>query len=246
MGGGGRRRVIAPAPPHDDQKIAEMIPPRMPTIMRIQPTVWMFIPLVCWLTANARIAPTAVIKMLTPSPMRKLLSGADAGTATIARPAGVTFCLLARFSNQVLRKSGPVAGDDEPEEADDADRVRPGGVGDREKPDAGPEGRCCEHGSASTGGHGVWGRPRSWYTFLTERDLSSGSPDLAPVPLVWLDRLVREEVVDGTHHLRVLIANQRPDRLELLASVVGGLGHEVIAREVEVKEGGGGPARGGP
>jgi two-component system, response regulator / RNA-binding antiterminator len=42
--------------------------------------------------------------------------------------------------------------------------------------------------------------------------------------------------VDGTHHLRVLIANQRPDRLELLAEVVGGLGHEVIAREVHVKE----------
>jgi two-component system, response regulator / RNA-binding antiterminator len=40
----------------------------------------------------------------------------------------------------------------------------------------------------------------------------------------------------GTHHLRVLIANQRPDRLELLARVVGGLGHEVIAREVDVKE----------
>jgi AmiR/NasT family two-component response regulator len=38
------------------------------------------------------------------------------------------------------------------------------------------------------------------------------------------------------HHLRVLIANERRDRLELLAQVVLGLGHEVIAREVEVKE----------
>jgi two-component system, response regulator / RNA-binding antiterminator len=37
-------------------------------------------------------------------------------------------------------------------------------------------------------------------------------------------------------HLRVLIANERRDRLELLARVVSGLGHEVIAREVEVKE----------
>lgn len=36
--------------------------------------------------------------------------------------------------------------------------------------------------------------------------------------------------------LRVLIANQRLDRLELLASVVDGLGHEVIARSVSVKE----------
>jgi len=37
-------------------------------------------------------------------------------------------------------------------------------------------------------------------------------------------------------HLRVLIANERRDRLELLAQVVSGLGHEVIAREVDVRE----------
>jgi AmiR/NasT family two-component response regulator len=37
-------------------------------------------------------------------------------------------------------------------------------------------------------------------------------------------------------HLRVLIANERRDRLELLAQVVAGLGHEVIAREIEVRE----------
>jgi response regulator NasT len=36
--------------------------------------------------------------------------------------------------------------------------------------------------------------------------------------------------------LRVLIANERRDRLELLAQVVTGLGHEVIAREIHVKE----------
>jgi two-component system, response regulator / RNA-binding antiterminator len=35
-------------------------------------------------------------------------------------------------------------------------------------------------------------------------------------------------------HLRVLIANERRDRLDLLAQVVSGLGHEVIAREVDV------------
>ena len=40
----------------------------------------------------------------------------------------------------------------------------------------------------------------------------------------------------GKEHLRVLIANQRPDRLELLSQVVGGLGHEVIAREIDVAE----------
>jgi AmiR/NasT family two-component response regulator len=38
------------------------------------------------------------------------------------------------------------------------------------------------------------------------------------------------------HRLRILIANERRDRLELLAQVVSGLGHEVIAREIHVKE----------
>jgi AmiR/NasT family two-component response regulator len=37
-----------------------------------------------------------------------------------------------------------------------------------------------------------------------------------------------------SRRLRVLIANERRDRLELLAQVVAGLGHEVIAREVDV------------
>ena len=35
-------------------------------------------------------------------------------------------------------------------------------------------------------------------------------------------------------HLRVLIANERRDRLDVLAQVVASLGHEVIAREVDV------------
>jgi response regulator NasT len=42
--------------------------------------------------------------------------------------------------------------------------------------------------------------------------------------------------VDKTHHLRVLIANERPDRLAVLARVVSGLGHEVIASEIHVSE----------
>jgi len=42
--------------------------------------------------------------------------------------------------------------------------------------------------------------------------------------------------MDGTQHLRVLIANERPDRLALLADVVEGLGHEVIASEIHVSE----------
>jgi len=41
---------------------------------------------------------------------------------------------------------------------------------------------------------------------------------------------------DGVGHLRILIANERRDRLEALAQVVAGLGHEVIAREIDVTE----------
>lgn len=41
---------------------------------------------------------------------------------------------------------------------------------------------------------------------------------------------------DGTDHLRVLIANERKDRLALVAPIVAALGHEVIAREIDVKD----------
>jgi AmiR/NasT family two-component response regulator len=37
-------------------------------------------------------------------------------------------------------------------------------------------------------------------------------------------------------HLRVLIANERKDRLALVATIVVALGHEVIAREIEVED----------
>ena len=40
-----------------------------------------------------------------------------------------------------------------------------------------------------------------------------------------------------TQHLRVLIANERRDRLELVVPIVASLGHEVIAREIEVNDG---------
>jgi AmiR/NasT family two-component response regulator len=45
-------------------------------------------------------------------------------------------------------------------------------------------------------------------------------------------------MTDGseTTPLRVLIANERRDRLELLAQVVGGLGHEVVAVEIDVNK----------
>ena len=39
-----------------------------------------------------------------------------------------------------------------------------------------------------------------------------------------------------TEHLRVLIANERKDRLALVTPTVANLGHEVIAREIDVKD----------
>ena len=39
-----------------------------------------------------------------------------------------------------------------------------------------------------------------------------------------------------TEHLRVLIANERKDRLALVVPIVVALGHEVIAREIDVDE----------
>jgi AmiR/NasT family two-component response regulator len=42
-------------------------------------------------------------------------------------------------------------------------------------------------------------------------------------------------LTEGTDHLRVLIANERKDRLALIAPIVASLGHEVIAREINVQ-----------
>src|SRR3954447_21494881 len=39
-----------------------------------------------------------------------------------------------------------------------------------------------------------------------------------------------------SEHLRVLIANERTDRLALVAPIVIALGHEVIAREIDVRD----------
>jgi AmiR/NasT family two-component response regulator len=50
-------------------------------------------------------------------------------------------------------------------------------------------------------------------------------------------------LVSEVEHLRVLIANEKRERLELLATIVVGLGHEVIAREIYVKEVGASTAR---
>jgi AmiR/NasT family two-component response regulator len=42
--------------------------------------------------------------------------------------------------------------------------------------------------------------------------------------------------LDRTDNLRILIANERKDRLELVVPIVVALGHEVIAREVEIED----------
>ena len=45
-------------------------------------------------------------------------------------------------------------------------------------------------------------------------------------------QLITEQAIA---HLRVLIADQRQDRLERLARLVVGLGHEVVANEIEIR-----------
>jgi AmiR/NasT family two-component response regulator len=45
-----------------------------------------------------------------------------------------------------------------------------------------------------------------------------------------------EPVAARAHHLRVLIANERKDRLALVGQIVIALGHEVIAREIDVED----------
>jgi AmiR/NasT family two-component response regulator len=49
----------------------------------------------------------------------------------------------------------------------------------------------------------------------------------------WLEPLMNYR---ETEHLRVLIANERKDRLAVVAPIVVALGHEVIAREVDVAD----------
>ena len=52
-----------------------------------------------------------------------------------------------------------------------------------------------------------------------------------------------QPITEQTAHLRVLIADERQDRLELLAHLVAGLGHEVIASEIEIRKAGAATAR---
>jgi len=69
---------------------------------------------------------------------------------------------------------------------------------------------------------------------------SSSRPNVWPsstfTTVAVVDRALDFGSVAKTEHLSVLIANEKRDRLELLAQVVIGLGHDVIAREIYVKE----------
>ncbi len=43
-------------------------------------------------------------------------------------------------------------------------------------------------------------------------------------------------MVESPHKLRVLVANERDERLDKLTTLVEGLGHEIVARSLEIKE----------
>jgi response regulator NasT len=59
---------------------------------------------------------------------------------------------------------------------------------------------------------------------------------ISPDPGKTKKRTIEFMAYRETEHLRVLIANERRDRLELVVPIVASLGHEVIARSVEVDE----------
>jgi AmiR/NasT family two-component response regulator len=52
----------------------------------------------------------------------------------------------------------------------------------------------------------------------------------------YFDGIATMSAVEGHEHLRVLIANQRPQRLDYVTATVVSLGHEVIARSIEVED----------
>jgi AmiR/NasT family two-component response regulator len=90
-------------------------------------------------------------------------------------------------------------------------------------------------------------RSRREETFLARRRIGhSGvfpvraAPDPGDVIVTHPESL---ETGMESDHLRVLIANERRDRLELVAAAVVALGHEVIARPIEVNDIGAATAR---
>lgn len=57
-------------------------------------------------------------------------------------------------------------------------------------------------------------------------------PD-TPTELLVEDEVARQ--TEGGVRLRILLANERRDRLDKLADVIGGMGHEVVGRETDVR-----------
>ncbi len=66
---------------------------------------------------------------------------------------------------------------------------------------------------------------------------------MCPLPHSSSDNGAAPKTDERTQHLRVLIANEKRERLALLAKVVSSLGHDVIAREIYVKDVGAATAR---
>jgi AmiR/NasT family two-component response regulator len=69
-------------------------------------------------------------------------------------------------------------------------------------------------------------------SFLADRSTGGDMTGVSVTPVVELDRVVP---ADPTVHLRILLANERRDRLDQLAEVIDGMGHAVVGRETDVK-----------
>jgi AmiR/NasT family two-component response regulator len=81
-------------------------------------------------------------------------------------------------------------------------------------------------------------RPGCWSRRSASHWLGAERHDQATIAIgAGLDWSASESMsYRDTDHLRVLIANERRDRLALVAPIVASLGHEVIAREIEVND----------
>src|SRR5436309_13049780 len=104
-------------PPQLFQKIAERITPITPTSIRITPTVWRSMPLVRMLTAKARIAPTAMRKMLVPMPTlsasSRALRPAQADVPSDAVTKRVTSAAHRQGNGEIAPAVGPPLGETE-------------------------------------------------------------------------------------------------------------------------------------
>jgi AmiR/NasT family two-component response regulator len=82
-----------------------------------------------------------------------------------------------------------------------------------------------------------------WVPGCTPEVAGSNSRRLHELSSGWTVEKGQPMTEEKTANLRVLIADERQDRLELLARLVAGLGHEVIASEIEIRKAGAATAR---